>query len=247
MLATIKMYLATDDFEITRHISSVLHGVLMSVIDTDYAQKLHMNKLHPYSMYISKNCEKWCWTVTAVGGEACEKIINVLSNDSFSSFVITHKDNARVNILKKELLAESCSDFTASAIGKDNSKYINLRFISPTAFKSNGRYISFPDLSLIYKSLINKAGLISRDLRLDDEKTLISLTENSRITSYNLQTAAFNLEGIRITGFVGTATIKINGSVELRSLAKMLFKVGALLGIGIKTSLGMGAIEIVDK
>lgn len=94
---------------------------------------------------------------------------------------------------------------------------------------------------------MNKARLLSQDSRFYDEKTLYSLAENSRITSYNLHTAAFNLERIRITGFVGTATIRINRSVEMRNLAKMLFKVGTLLGIGIKTSLGMGAIAIYDK
>lgn len=247
MIATIKMYISSDDFEITYHIPSVLHGVLMSVIDSDYAQQLHMNRLNPYSMFISKNNGQWCWTVSAVGREACEKIINVLAHDSFKEFVITHKNNARVNILKKELFTESASDFIVSATGTDNSKYIKLRFISPTAFKSNNQYVFFPDLYLIYKSLMNKANLISQDASFADEDTLNSLVEFSRITSYSLHTAVFNLEGIKIKGFVGTATIKVDGPSIMRRFAKMLFKAGTLLGVGIKTSLGMGAIEIIDR
>ena len=247
MIATIKMYIASDDFEITYHIPSVLHGVLMSVIDSDYAQHLHMNRLNPYSMFISKNNGQWCWTVSAVGREACEKIINVLADNSFKEFVITHKNNARVNILKKELFTVSSSDFIASATGADNSKYIKLRFISPTAFKSNNRYVCFPDLYLIYNSLMNKASLLSQDTSFADEDTLNSLVESSRITSYRLHTTVFNLEGIRIIGFVGTVTIKIDGPSIMRSFAKILFRAGTLLGVGIKTSLGMGAIEILDK
>lgn len=247
MLATIKMYISSDDFEISYHIPSVLHGVLMSLIDCDYAQQLHLNRLNPYSMFISRNNGQWCWTVSAVGKEACEKIINVLACNDFREFVITHKNNARVNIIKKEIFSQSVSDFMALSAGTDNSGYIKLRFISPTAFKSSNQYVFFPDLYLIYKSLMNKASLLSCDASFADEDTLNSLAESSCITSYSLRTASFNLEGIKIKGFVGTVTIRVDGPSVMRSFAKMLFKVGTLLGIGIKTSLGMGAIEIVDR
>lgn len=246
MLSKIKMYIKTDDFRISNHISSLLHGVLMSVIDSDYAQVLHMGGLNPFAISLFKENEVWCWTVSAAGNEACEKIIRPLADERFDSFVVTYKNNATVNIIKKELTTQKVADFAAQATDGEIPKTFTLRFLTPTAFKSNGRYVNFPDLSLIYKSLMQKKKLIFADALTDAEETLDSLVEHSRITSYKLQTTPFNLEGCRITGFVGTITVRIDGSDSLRGHAQMLFRTGSLLGVGIKGSIGMGALEILE-
>lgn len=246
MLSKIKMYIKTDDFRISNHISSLLHGVLMSVIDSDYAQVLHMGGLNPFAMSLLKENDVWCWTVSAAGNEACEKIIRPLADEHFDSFVVTYKNNATVNIIKKELTTQKVADFAAQATDGEIPKTFTLRFLTPTAFKSNGRYVNFPDLSLIYKSLMQKKKLIFADALTDAEETLDSLVEHSRITSYKLQTTPFNLEGCRITGFVGTITVRIDGSDSLRGYAQMLFRTGSLLGVGIKGSIGMGALEILE-
>lgn len=246
MLSKIKMYIKTDDFRISNHISSLLHGVLMSVIDSDYAQVLHMGGLNPFAMSLFKENDVWCWTVSAAGNEACEKIIRPLADERFDSFVVTYKNNATVNIIKKELTTQKVADFAAQATDGEIPKTFTLRFLTPTAFKGNGRYVNFPDLSLIYKSLMQKKKLIFADALTDAEETLDSLVEHSRITSYKLQTTPFNLEGCRITGFVGTITVRIDGSDSLRGYAQMLFRTGSLLGVGIKGSIGMGALEILE-
>lgn len=247
MLGKIKMYIKTDGFQISNHISSLLHGVLMSVIDSDYAQFLHMGGLNPFAMSLFRENGDWCWTVSAAGKEACEKIIRPLADERFDSFVVTYKNNATVNITKKELKTQSVADFAAQATDGEIPKAFRLRFITPTAFKSNGRYVNFPDLSLIYKSLMQKSKLIFADALTDGEETLDSLVDHSRITSYKLQTTPFNLEGCRITGFVGTMTVRIDGSDSLRGYAQMLFRTGSLLGVGIKGSIGMGALEILER
>lgn len=247
MLGKIKMYIKTDDFKISNHISSLLHGVLMSVIDSDYAQFLHMGGLNPFAMSLFRENGDWCWTVSATGKEACEKIIRPLADEHFDSFVVTYKNNATVNIIKKELRTQKVADFAAETAGGEIPKAFMLRFITPTAFKSNGRYVNFPDLSLIYKSLMQKSKLTFADALTDEEETLNSLVEHSRITSYKLQTAPFNLEGYRITGFVGTITVRIDGTDSLRERAQMLFRTGSLLGVGIKSSIGMGALGILEK
>ena len=85
MLTKLRMYITGDNFEITRHISSVLHGVIMSVIDTDYASILHNSNLNPFSTSLVKNGDEWCWTVATVGQEAYDKIFKVLADKSLGN------------------------------------------------------------------------------------------------------------------------------------------------------------------
>lgn len=245
MIAKLKIYINSEDIDITYHITSLLHGVIMENISTEYADELHNNQLNPYSQYLTKDNNQWCWVVSAVGKEAIENIINVLNNASFSSFRLKHKNNALITIVKKELNTVSINELTSISI--DDTKTIKINFSSPTAFKSNGIYINFPDVYLIYNSLIKKISKFVSSVSVNDEETMQQLVESTRISSYNLKTASFNLEGRKITGFVGTITLYIKGPSIMKSYAKMLFKFGEYLGIGIKASLGMGAINILEN
>ena len=56
----------------------------------------------------------------------------------------------------------------------------------------------------------------------------------------------FPLEGSKITGFTGIVSIYIKGPSLLKNYAKTLFQLGEYLGVGIKASLGMGALSIKE-
>ena len=55
------------------------------------------------------------------------------------------------------------------------------------------------------------------------------------------------MEGVRIPGFQGEVTIKINGPQQMVNMAWMLAEFGTYSGVGIKTSLGMGGMMILEK
>ena len=137
MLTKLRMYITSDDFEITRHISSVLHGVIMSAIDTDYANILHNSNLNPFSTSLVKNGDEWCWTVATVGQEAYDKIFKVLADKSFSSFVLTSKENAVVNIVKKETFEIPVENLLKATFNDEPSSVLKISFDTPAAFKSS--------------------------------------------------------------------------------------------------------------
>ena len=80
-----------------------------------------------------------------------------------------------------------------------------------------------------------------------DEDALAELTEHARIIRYRLNSTFFSLEGVRIPSFLGTITIKITGTATMKRFAQMLLRFGEYSGVGIKTSIGMGAIALVDN
>lgn len=245
MLSKLKLYISSDDIEITYHISSLLHGVMMSVISPEYAEFLHSGGLNPFSINLKKEADGWCWTIATVGKEAYQNIINVLLDGSFTEFTLTHKNNAVVRIDKKILYTESAGKLFSGSVKGSSSNTIKLEFATPTAFKSRGELVTYPDLHLIYQSLMRKAQLISSDISFDDEETLQALEENSKIIAYNLKTVLHHVEGRRITGFVGYIIIQVKGPAIMKSFAETLFQVGSYLGVGMKASLGMGAVNLI--
>lgn len=51
-------------------------------------------------------------------------------------------------------------------------KYLEIKFQTPTAFKSDGKYVIYPDLGLIYASLMRKYSAVSEAFDMFDEETL---------------------------------------------------------------------------
>ena len=126
-------------------------------------------------------------------------------------------------------------------------RYIDLAFLSPAAFKQNGKYVFYPDLSLIYGSLMRKYSASSGQLDMMDEDTLMQLVNQSEIVRYHLKTALFPMEGIRLTGFMGTIRIQIKGSDTIARYIRLLLRFGKFSGVGIKTGMGMGAIKMLER
>ena len=122
-------------------------------------------------------------------------------------------------------------------------RYIDLEFLTPTAFKSNGRYVILPDVRYIFQSLMNKYGVSSPDMEMYDEETLEQLVQNSNIIRYKLKSVYFPMEGIKIPSFKGELSIKVNGTATMAKYAQLLTDFGEYSGIGIKTAMGMGGVR----
>ena len=52
------------------------------------------------------------------------------------------------------------------------------------------------------------------------------------------------MENFRIPAFVGNIRIKIKGTIASKNLINLLLDFGTYSGVGLKTSLGMGGIDI---
>lgn len=238
MYADLRMEL--DSKTLSFQQSSNLHGIIMENIQTSYAEKLHENSLNPYSQYLVKEKEKLIWHIKTLTEEAYENIIlpmaklkelNIKKKQLLVPVKSTHIDLYDEGKLIKEFYDEKCE------------RYLNLNFLTPTAFKRDGKYVIYPDLQLIYGSLMRKYSELSAEMDMIDADTLNELTEKSEIISYRLQTIPFPLEKVRITGFVGNICIHIRGTETLAKYARMLLCFGEFSGIGIKTGIGMGAIK----
>lgn len=245
MLAELRMKLESDNQDIGYYQSSNLQGVLMEHIDMDYAQFLHEQGLKPYSQYVlSGNVKEWI--VKTCTQEAYQEIILPLLEQKFYDFTIEKKD-IHISIKEKSLKTIDKKELMNEFYSNTASHFLNLEFLTPVSFKSNGRYVIMPEMRYIYRSLMNKYSAASSKVDMYDDETLEQLVNSSSIIQYKLRSTFFPLEGVKIPSFKGEILVKISGTNTMAGYARLLARFGEYSGVGIKTAMGMGALRIKER
>ena len=242
MYAELKMELDNETLDYKQ--SSNLQGVIMEHIEEEYAEILHQSNLKPYSQCVVKQDDKRIWYIRTLTQEAYKKMIIPLSQ--LNEFEIKN-GQVHVNIVRRNFETRAENELLKEFYEIPANRFLNLTFQTPTAFKSNGKYVFYPDIRMIYQSLMMKYTASSEEMDMIDEDTLEQLTQNSEIVRYHLRSMSFPLEGVNIPGFVGSIRLKIKGTDTMARYARMLMKYGQYSGVGIKTAMGMGAIRLMEQ
>lgn len=242
MYAELQMELGTADISYQQ--SSNLQGVIMENINTEYAEILHRSQLNPYSQYVTKKDKNVVWHIKTTTEEAYKNIIIPMAE---VKEITLKKRGIIVAPMKRSIQMMETKTLLDEFYDRKCSKYLEVSFLTPTAFKREGSYVFYPDLSLIYGSLMRKYSAISQQISMEDKETLEELCNSSEIVKYRLQTIPFPLEKINVTGFVGKIGIKIKGSETIARYIRLLLRFGEYSGVGIKTGIGMGAIKYGGK
>lgn len=225
--------------------SSRFHGFMMEQLPRDYGEVLHRSQLHPYSQYLEKRENQWYWVVQCLTKEAAEIIIE--KGLSHTDEIVLNNRNTVIKVTEKKYQSLSMKEIAEEFYWSQCSRIIRIRFVTPTAFKQKGAYLFFPDIRCIYQSLMNKYDAVVTNETMMDEDTLNYFCDNTLIIGYDIKSVFYHLEHIKIPAFIGSVTFRITGSQTMVNFANALFCFGEYSGIGIKTSLGMGAIHIIKR
>ena len=240
-LARLEMKLTTSE-NLSFKMSSLFHGALMERLSEEYCEFLHTSKLHPFTQHLERKNDEWIWIVTTLDDQAKEEIITKTLKNLYEfelkrqNILVRISDRSYTEISERVLL----TDF----YNEQSSNYVNVHFITPVSFKRKGKYLIYPDMFCIFQSLMNKYDNSSSAYEMVDPDTLEQIYNASEIIRYNLKSTIFELEGVKIPSFTGWMTVRIAGNQNIKNFIHLLFKFGEYSGVGIKTALGMGAIEI---
>lgn len=247
MISRLYMVLeANKDIKMSYQKAVILQGIMMEQIENEYASALHESKLHPYSQYVTNKNGENIWVVNTLNEEAYKKIAKALQGEEFNSFKMEH-DDLEIHIVRKEELVVSKREFMRQYYFSDSDKYIEVVFNTPTAFKSQGIYVNYPNLELIYKSLMNKYDSSSENEGLISDELREELVKNTRVMRYDLHSCNYNIGNSKIPSFMGKILLRIDGAQGIVNFANMLFRFGEYAGIGIKTAMGMGSIKLGER
>ena len=217
----------------------------MESINKEYAERIHVAGLHPYSQFVSAR-DGLTWTIKTLNKDAYNGIIEPLLSPDFKSFELKQKD-LQVEVISKSVSSKTYDDLMKTFNSEQTDKYIKIDFESPTAFKRDSGYVFIPDTRLIFGSLMRKYSAASSSTDMTDEETLQYISEHSSISDFKIRSTRFPLEGIKIPSFMGEITIKFSGTDTMARYSKMLLEFGEFSGVGIKCGMGMGAIKIVER
>lgn len=228
-------------------LGSCLQGVLMEHIDTAYARLLHQLPFNPYSQYCSKDSDgNLVWHINALTDEAAAYIIEPMR--TIDSITVRSR-KLTLEPLKSTLETLDLKGLL-DVIRQEGDRKQKVRFVTPTAFKSQGDYVFMPSVRHMFQNLLMHYSQVYEGSKEVDADTVAYINQHVKITSYNLRSQYFAYasgEGKRIPAFIGTLTLSIGGPVTMVGLVRMLLKFGEYAGVGVKTSMGMGAFLCVQN
>ena len=240
MLKTLEIrFSLPSTIKLNQAIGSIMQGVLMERIDRDYASFLHKQSLRPYSQYIffSKKDNCLIWRISALNQQAANELLLPLFNLPYSIF-LRHKQTRLTTISKKYIYENTYENLAQKYLSlpnnPDKQKIIDFSFI---------KYIIFPEIHLLLASLLNRWNAFSQTDFLNDRQITFNLQQYLYVTDYKLNMRPFSLEGVRVPAFVGTYSIGVVQNDMAQKLFTMLSEFAHLSGIGIKTAIGMGAVQ----
>lgn len=218
-------------------------------IDPELFEQIHSNsKLRPYTISppLEKN-EQLYWKITALN----QQMSKVLDKVSFDKIIL---EKESIHLAVRPIMSEFITYTDLYNIyfleTKDLDKRLDFKFLTPTSFrKSNTNvYLPLPIPSYIFQSLINKWSEFSSFGEVKYPGELEFIDNSIFIAEHNIKTRLFYIDKGKITGFIGTLSIRTNNDEQLLKLISMLSHYSTYCGIGIKTSMGMGQVTInVEK
>lgn len=232
--------------QIAQSLGSVLHGVIMSCISTEYATFLHTTQIPPYHQYVyyDKGRNTSVWRITALSEESIQKLITPLWNIS-SAIKLIQKNGSLIIDDRRVVLETDYASIAQSFLG-DTKQYkkVDITFVTPTSFKVNQEYAIFPDIEKMMRSFLKKWNSFSTSDVYDDEELFQSTCTNLYVADYRMRLQRFYLERTKIPGFQGDYTLLCKRNMILSNLAAMLCYYGTFCGCGIKVAIGMGAMKV---
>lgn len=230
--------------DLNYNIGSILHGYLMEQVGESYGNLLHQSQLKPFSqsLYFNRKNHQWIWEINTLNDEAYESLIIPMVSKEFIDLEHQDKKLKIIQCIQKEAL--SYEDLTRQYYLSDRSRKIfTTTFLTPCSFKVKNEYLMHPSLFHIYQSLMQKFSQFSTTIKIDDAIVLKHLAEHTSIIDYRLKSSKYYMGKGIIKGYSGEIRLKIEGNETIRNLGNLLFAFGNYSGVGIKTSLGMGAID----
>lgn len=223
---------------------SLLQGVIMESINSEYAEKLHNMKINTYTQYVYlREDNEYVWVISTLDNEAYNNIIENYIN-KVDSVYVKHK-NLEIKFKSKKEVSKIEIDelFKKWYFNEEINNRVKIKILTPVSYKNmDGQYQIIPSIEYIIPNIINRWNAIAGFNQMDKE-VVDKYIERTYIEKYNLKSVKFGLEGMNINSFIGSLTLKINANDTMINLLNMLFEFAEYSGIGIKVSMGMGGIK----
>lgn len=225
-----------------------LYAELLKNIDPAAAEELHQSGLKPLSQCLltQKGSPVAKWQVNLLNEEACEIFLPAL--EKTQSYYI-EKQDCTLNLTDFKLESQTDEAELVNQIFSSPTAPLGaeIRFLSPAAFKSEEKFVTFPSVDLIVNSALNKWNALAQNTLIRDEEGISQLIEACLIRNYSLSSFSYPIKGLWIPSFTGRLELSVKGPAPMRRLFALLMTSLGYTGLGAKCALGMGGVEVKLK
>jgi CRISPR-associated endoribonuclease Cas6 len=224
-----------DISDIKSDITVKIHGAVMALVKAEYAEKLHKQEYHPFSIFTLPRQGGYLIRVSTLNDEA-EQITSVLCKEKK---LIIFGMSEPLEIVGYD----KSTPISAETAGKYISQNIcRLNFVTPAVIKSGGKPCCKPDIVKYFYSVVLKYNAFEGEqLSFSDFQTAF---DSAEFSSYSLQSVSYNVSGNTYSGMTGFCDIRLPKNLEQANLLKKMFAYATYSGVGAKTGLGMGGFVI---
>lgn len=190
---------------------------------------------------------RMCFRVTGFSKEIILWLARCVENPPLSIDLLGH-DMEVVRIAPTDDFRSGCVTFEQlySRIFDLNvalPRYIRMRFLTPTSFRSNGQNIPFPLPRLVFYTLCQKWNTYA-PIHLGEFMHRL-IEETVTLSGYRLTTETLEFDKYKQVGFVGDATFLLSKKLPdlwVRAV-HLLADFAFYAGVGYKTTMGMGQVR----
>lgn len=217
-----------------------LYAALLEKAPASFGALVHEMRISPVSQYLDRKDEHLCWTVTLLGQEA-ETALGPLLEENAPVFLEKDRVLLHSMLREKEHIGDPEELFRRAAGTGGHC----LEFCTAASFKSRGQYQILPTSRLILQNLVKKWNACVPDCPIEDEDGagVDALAAGLVCRHFQLRDKTYFLKGNPVPGFVGKLVLENRLNGFQRELTDTLLTFGGYVGVGIKTSLGMGGVK----
>lgn len=223
------------------------HAWLMDQLNEQQAIAMHLSGTKPFTISVKYENSKVIFEINLLTLTASSMMHNILLDGALNSFALnsTGQKDYFINQKQSQVLTEK--NLTDSFYNERPQRKILVDFVTPTSFKSEGQYVFYPNLRLLFQSLMRKYNYVFEGRENIDKELLKNICKNVHIKGYKLHSNHYSIHKARIPTFSGSVYLVCSGTETLISYINVLLKFAEYAGVGIKTALGMGAVTIEWK
>ncbi len=217
-----------------------LYAWLLTRMPREEGDWLHQTGEHPISQFLSydKDTQQTVWTVNLL----CAELEERLSPPLLETDVID-LHGCPISIEQQTIRKVPGPEALILQGREQCRKRVEIRFLTPTAFKQAGRYAIFPQERLLLQSMLSRWNYLCPDYPLTDEDAVSALLEGIHIVDYALRTTRYRMKDTAIPGFCGKIQVEAKLPLPLLELWGALVSLAPYAGVGVKTTLGMGGVQ----
>ena len=234
-------YDLSADSAITSSDAPRLYAWLLEQLSPQEAECVHEGEGQAISQHVrtERRTGRTIWSVSLLSREANSAILPALQE---KMTIDLHPETLQASLLRRDSFGAPL-EFIQTVEQQPIERLTQLSIFSPLAFHQGGRYVIYPEEHLFLQSLVKKWNAAFLEYPLEDEDAMRFLENGIMIRDYRLHTVRFALKGNKIPGCLGKLYLQSRLPEPLFRIWNLLLQYGCFCGAGIKTTLGMGALN----